>query len=1068
MTQSGADQQPRDVGRGPTMSALGPDEPTNDRFEVADAPQIDGYEILKPLGQGGMGIVWRARQLGTKRDVALKVMNPSSAWSPVARRLFEREIELASRLDHPHIARVYDSGLDRQSYFYAMELVAGEPIDRYALRRDLSPRQAIELMQAVSEAVQYAHRNGIIHRDLKPSNILITPEGEPRVLDFGLAKAQGDNEGSENQTCTGQFAGTLAYMSPEQAAGDREKIDSRSDVYALGVILFELITGQRPHDLAGTEFETRRRVVEEDVCRPRSVCPTLDGEIESLLLKALAKDPDDRYQSAGELAQDLDRYLNEDPLLAGPTTAVYFLRRSLKKHRVPVTVAVLVAVGFVTLITTSYIRERRLRQQAQLAQVLATNEATRAKEESEARRRTQYFNQIALAEAAYQRDQIDRAQEILSACPQDLRRWEWHYLSSMVDEAAVTLESHQQTVLSATWVGSGSEALSADSREVIHWDTTTRRIIKRRSINDPFTEIVTLNHRGNLFCTIGDQTLRIRDAGTGHQLATAAAQAQVLTVSPDDRFLAWAGYDGQIHLWDLSRNKKVHALSVPYTTIRSVAFSPNGRVLAVAGSERRDRLTLTRRDSHQRKPPTQKNGVIIMDLTSGAVEKQMNLEAAAYCLAFSRDSRRLAVGSRQTVSLWEVSTGTRLETIDCQARCLAFDLQGQSVAAGGWDAKIRLIRVQSTPAIRVLNGHRREVTSVGFSPDGQKLLSSSADASVKIWDLSETTRIYLSHGRFLATSPSGRFAAFQRLDGVITVLDVHSSRQVATLPDTAGDLEWVAVHPTGTRLITTGFDGVVRLWNLTTGRPLVTFHESIRLPTFSPDGRFWAMIRSDRVLIKDTIKSQTVAELDHPFGFVSSLGFSRDSRYLACAGEGGEIEIWLVPTGDQAVALRGSMRGSSGLYFVDSQDARPLVLSVGTDDAVQWWDQTTGQLKGSYRSSDRIQTHAVNPGERIVALGSYNQIHLLDLETGLRTRTFAGHSGMVTALSFSDDGQRVASIEENGTIKIWDTTTGTEILSLRSRVGSIGEMFFTPDGRQLRLIGRDGSQQYFGRTAGQD
>ena len=298
----------------------------------AQRPCIPGYEITGRLGSGGMGSVWLATQLSTHRKVAIKIMSQSFFGSEKAQNRFTREVELTARLDHPNIAKVYDSGLNAGNYFYVMEYIEGINLDLYVESVELSQTQILRLMVQVCKAVYHAHLKGVIHRDLKPSNILVTEDGRPHVLDLGLAKSFLGEDSNVQVSIDGEISGTPAYMSPEQARGDLKQIDMRADVYSLGVILFRLLTGQPPHDLSGSRMEVLKRVGENEVRRPRHLKSDLDKELESLLLKALAHDPDARYLSAGDMADDIESFLTGEPLSIRSATTLYFLQKKLRKH----------------------------------------------------------------------------------------------------------------------------------------------------------------------------------------------------------------------------------------------------------------------------------------------------------------------------------------------------------------------------------------------------------------------------------------------------------------------------------------------------------------------------------------------------------------------------------------------------------------------------------------------------------------------------------------------------------------------------------------------------------------
>ncbi len=314
----------------PPVSGPAPHRPADPCPAV---PRIKGYEILGVLGEAAQGRVWRARQLSTHREVALKVPRTDLLHSRQAMARFAREVELAARLNHPNIARIYDSGLCEGLYYYAMELIEGTPLDEYVDRHTLSIRQTMELMLKVGEAIQHAHQHGVIHRDLKPSNILVTRDGRPLVVDFGLARTIFDGGSFQTLSADGEVTGTPAYMSPEQATGRHGQLDTRTDVYSLGVVLYELLTDAFPYDVHTSTLETLENIRESEPIRPSRFVPCLDRDVQAIVLKALAKDPADRYQSAAEMVGDIRHWLAGEPIQARSHGSTDLLRKILARRR---------------------------------------------------------------------------------------------------------------------------------------------------------------------------------------------------------------------------------------------------------------------------------------------------------------------------------------------------------------------------------------------------------------------------------------------------------------------------------------------------------------------------------------------------------------------------------------------------------------------------------------------------------------------------------------------------------------------------------------------------------------
>ncbi|MCA9244449.1 MAG: serine/threonine protein kinase [Phycisphaerales bacterium] len=371
-----SDQARRDgvIPRGPTAAI---DEGAADSAAVLASNSIAGYEIVAERSRGGQGVVYEALQIATRRRVAIKVLHDQPGDS--ARARFEREVQVLAQLRHPNIVTIFDSSRDAGRCFYAMDFVDGLPLDRWLAARaaagqQWSMRDTLRLFARICDALQSAHVRGVIHRDLKPNNVLVDAAGEPRIVDFGLAKITGDNSAAAQMTMTGQFVGSLPWSSPEQLAGSADHVDTRSDVFALGVMLFQSLTGRFPYPLDVPVAEAVQNIRSRDVPPPSQSAPSIPSDVDTLVLKCLDKDPDRRYQTAGELGRDIERFLQGQPLEARRDSIAYVLRKYAQKYRWPI----VVGAAFAALVVASAIATTVLWRQASTDRDVAREQRERA------------------------------------------------------------------------------------------------------------------------------------------------------------------------------------------------------------------------------------------------------------------------------------------------------------------------------------------------------------------------------------------------------------------------------------------------------------------------------------------------------------------------------------------------------------------------------------------------------------------------------------------------------------------------------------------------------------------
>ncbi len=1069
----------------PARSGLSSATPSGDG--QGEGTVIGRYRLRQKLGEGGCGVVYLAEQQEpVRRRVALKILKLGMDTRAVIAR-FEAERQALAMMEHPNIARVLDAGAtDSGRPFFVMELVRGIRITDYCDQHTLSTRDRLRLFAQVCHAVQHAHQKGIIHRDLKPSNILVAAHDGgalPKIIDFGIAKATGSQPLTDKTVFTQfeMFLGTPAYMSPEQADFNVADIDTRTDIYALGVLLYELLTGRTPFDtetLLQAGFEAMRRAICEteparpstrlhllrdvelaEVARRRQMEPPrlvsqVRGDLDWIVLKALAKDRTRRYETANALALDVQRHLSDEPILARPPSARDAVGKWMRRHRASVAALASITVFLIAGITFSNWQWLRARA-AERAQRDLREQAESARERAE---RENYFSTIGVAGKFIDEGQTERARDLLLGCPPRFRHWEWGRLMLLCHAAARTLPTGQGAMHELAFSRDNSLLVSRDAVTARVWDLGSGRL--RQSFTNlpaPIRRVRWSAQTNELWLLAGDGTVHVWDIGGDRERLTLPDPGiRFLVVNPAAPQVLTAGPMTRAAVWNASTGRREFELEGAQPgSVGECFFSPDGsRIIAVnqdfrhvAGTEvARVWDAHTGREQARLQAPADQwvgrwawlspdggfmasihgDGTLrVWDAMTGRLRfSKLGRGLAPRYAIISPDARTVgAYGDNGTIRLWSAATGDELSSPNERAYHIQFTTDGGSYVTSGGDRVARVWTLAGGEPL-VLRGHGAFVGLSTFSPDGRLVACAADDGVVRVWSLRAGREALPASdwAEQVAFSPDGRSLVSSHFDLQARIWDVATGAERLRLLGHRAVVNSAVFSPDSRRILTGSYDRTAKLWEAQGGRELFTLRghaRGIQRVAISPDNRFLATASWDRTArIWAARDGRELATLTGHGAPLRDVTFSPDSRWIATAGADGTARVWDVASGQSRLVLSGH-RGVVGAVAF-SPDGRTIVTG-GADRTLRFWDPGTGALRSSLTGRTRIHSLAFSADGR---------------------RLFTASTEPLTSLG-------------HPSVEVWEPEAGRELLSLPGREAVWSSVAVSPDGLRLASGGTD-------------
>lgn len=986
---------------------------------VGDSPAepiryFGDYVLLEEIARGGMGVVFKARQIPLNRIVAVKMILSGQLASEDDVKRFYAEAEAAANLDHPNIVPIFEVGQLEGQHYFSMGLIEGESLDRKIRLGPLEPRDAAEIVKTISHAIAHAHNQGVIHRDLKPGNILIDNSGQPKVTDFGLAKIVTSNN---ELTATGQVMGTPSYMPPEQAQGMTEKMGPLVDVYSLGAILYTLLTGRPPFQTANP-IETMYQVVKQDPVSLRQLNASVPRDLETICLKCLEKNQSARYDSAAELADELDRYLLGKPIQARAVSSLERTWRWCRRNRMVASLSAVIAAVLVigTIIATSFAITAR--QQATVAEQKAVElqlQLRRAENE-------QHANQLRAIQRGCQPNaqkevNIEEAERVLANMNPDYRNsWETRYARNLLRRKARIIPGHPDKSITR-WLEFNKDAsrIAAGNTDltISVWDTrngsqTNRLAAHKGAVND-----LAFSDDGKWLLSGSDDKMvlvwNLQNSSAQFSLRGHETAVTVVDFNIDGKRVVSGDQNGIIKIWDRSALSELLSIDAHAEGVSCVSFGDRGRRLVSGGSD---------------------GSMKVWDSDSGdQIHALDGHKGKINVLVFSSDGKRIFSGSNdKTIKVWDAATGQLEFTLgghEGPVESLVVSSDGRRVISGSADKTVKVWDATSWESVPVekpvekltIRGHKREVDAVSFHSGGERIISASLDKEIKTWELNtgsvvSTVAPMGDYVKCLSITRDGKKVVSGGKDETIRVWDADTSEEIHTLRGHKGLVHAVCFSDDGKRIASGGDDKTIRVWDAESGR----------------------LIR--------TLKGHKAQ--------VYEVGFSSDGKQIVSASLDRTIRIWDADTGELTQDIRSNQRWAMKDTIKMSPNGR-RVFHGDTMGMIRNWNTKTGKLKGSsQRHRGAVRSLDVShDGRRIVSVGLDKRIVIWD-QRWPRPDHISGLNSTITVVRLSDNGQRIIFCAHNRRrVTIFDLKTKQELYNLVWKDSSAECMDTSGDGNRV-------------------